>query len=561
VLLFKEALTRVALFQVGRDYMSASKLLRGTFILTLGTIISKVLGLFYVIPFYAIVGDEGTALYSFSYVPYTIFISVATAGVPLAVSKFISKYNTLEEYAVGRKLFKSGVAVMLATGFVSFLIMYYTAPGLAELTLSTSKNTEDMNPEDVTTVIRAVSFALIVVPFMSLIRGFFQGHQSMGPSAVSQVVEQIVRIVFVIAGAFIVLNVMDGSIVTAVSVATFAALIGAIGSLVVLAWYWFKRKPHLDELLKQDKGTVDISLKDIYKEILVYAAPFVFVGIANPLFQFIDQMTFARAMKSIGQGDLATAAFSVLNFQTHKLVIIPVSLATAFSLTLVPSITKAFVENNRASLTHQLDQTFQVLLYLTVPATIGLSLLAEPAFTIFYENKELGTEVLRLYAPVAILFALFSVTAAIMQGINEQRFTVLSLLTGLLVKLSLNIPLIQLFETNGAVLATALGYLAAILINLFVIKKFAGYSFKVVGRRVLLIFIFSGVMGAATFAVYEAITLWVAPVSKFSSIIIVVLCAAVGVGIYFYLGFRTKLIYFLFGDKVDRLKKKLRLPI
>lgn len=540
----------------------SSTLLRGTFILTLGTIISKVLGLFYVIPFYAIVGDEGTALYSFSYVPYTIFISVATAGVPLAVSKFISKYNTLEEYAVGRKLFKSGIVVMLATGLVSFLIMYFTAPSLAEMTLSSSKNPEDIKPEDVTTVIRAVSFALIVVPFMSLIRGFFQGHQSMGPSAVSQVVEQIVRIVFVIAGAFIVLNVMDGSIVSAVSVATFAAFIGAIGSLVILAWYWFKRKPHLDDMLKQDKGTVDISLKEIYKEILVYAAPFVFVGIANPLFQFIDQITFSRAMDSVGLGGtIATSAFSILNFQTHKLVIIPVSLATAFSLTLVPSITKAFVENNRVSLRQQLDQTFQVLLYLTVPATIGLSLLAEPAFTIFYENKELGTEVLRLYAPVAILFALFSVTAAIMQGINEQRFTVLSLLTGLLVKLSLNIPLIKLYETNGAVLATALGYLAAILINLFVIKKFAGYSFKFVGRRVLLIFIFSGLMGIATFAVYQGITLWLSPVSKVNSIIIVVLCAFVGAGIYFYLGFRTKLIYYLFGDKVDRLKKKLRLPI
>src|SRR5690606_13949767 len=106
----------------------SSKLLKGTFILTLGTIISKVLGLFYVIPFYSIVGDEGTALYSYSYISYTIFISIATAGVPLAVSKFISKYNALEEYAVGRKLFKSGMIIMLITGIVSFLIMYMTAP-------------------------------------------------------------------------------------------------------------------------------------------------------------------------------------------------------------------------------------------------------------------------------------------------------------------------------------------------------------------------------------------------------------------------------------------------
>src|SRR5690606_6984237 len=143
-------------------------------------------------------------------------------------------------------------------------------------------------------------------------------HQSMGPTAVSQVVEQIVRILFVLVGAYIVLNVMKGSLTAAISVATFAAFIGGLGSLGVLFWYWYKRKPHLDKLLEDDKGTVDISLKDIYKEIILYAAPFVFVGLANPLFQFIDQVTFMRAMASIGEKANAVAAFSVLNFETHK---------------------------------------------------------------------------------------------------------------------------------------------------------------------------------------------------------------------------------------------------
>lgn len=540
----------------------SSKLLRGTFILTLGTILSKVLGLFYVIPFFAIVGEYGTALYSYSYIPYTIFISVATAGVPLAVSKFIAKYNAMEEYSVGRKLFKSGVAVMLATGILSFLVMYFTAPGLAEMVMDSNDKDMKISAADVTTVIRAVSFALIVVPFMSLIRGFFQGHQSMGPSAVSQVVEQIVRIVFVLAGAFVVLNVFKGDMVTAVSVATFAAFIGALGSLAVLGWYWVKRKPHLDELLKEDKGTMDISLKDIYKEILLYAAPFVFVGIANPLFQFIDMMTFSRAMTSIGySSNEASAAFSILNFQSHKLVIIPVSLATAFSLTLVPSITKAFIENDRKGMRRQLDQTFQVLMYLTVPAAIGIALLAEPMYTIFYAHNDLGTEVLMTYAPVAILFALYSVTAAILQGINEQRFTILSLLTGLLVKLTFNIPLIKMLETQGAVLSTALGYIAAIIINMLVIKKFAKYPMGFVARRIILILVFSGLMAGVTMAFYELLVQFLSPSVKFQSIVLIAISAVVGAAVYFYLGFRTKLVDRLFGDRVAKIKRKLRLPI
>jgi O-antigen/teichoic acid export membrane protein len=537
----------------------SSKLLRGTFILTLGTMISKVLGLFYVIPFYQIVGSAGTTLYSYSYIPYTIFISIATAGVPLAVSKFISKYNAIEEYAVGRKLFKSGLLIMLVTGFLSFLIMYLSAPFISEMVIS--DDDQNTKVEDVITVIRAVSFALIVVPFMSLIRGFFQGHQSMGPSAVSQVVEQIVRITVVLLGAYIVLEVMKGDVVRAVSISTFAAFIGAIGSLFVLLWYWYKRKPYLDELLIHDKGEVDISLKDIYKEIVLYAAPFVFVGIANPLFQAIDQFTFNRAMSSIGLADQTDFAFSVLNFESHKLVIIPVSLATAFSLTLVPSVTKAFIEKDRKELNRQLNQTFQVLMYLTLPAVIGLSLLAEPVFTVFYEHKELGTEVLRAYAPVAILFALYSVTAAILQGINEQRYTIYSLLVGLFLKLLLNIPLIKIFETKGAVFATAIGYLAAILINMYVIKTRANYPFRLVVRRGTLIVLFTFIMFIGTFLSYKLLLLFLSPESTFQSLLIIVISAMVGAGIYLYLSYRSKLIYFLFGDRAVKIKQKLKLPL
>lgn len=538
----------------------SSKLIRGTFILTLGTFISKFLGLFYVIPFFALVGKEGTALYNYAYVPYTIFISIATAGIPASVSKFISKYNAIEEYAVGRKLFKTGLLLMAITGVLSFLILYVSAPTLATMVIAEKDSLS--SPEDVTTVIRAVSFALIIIPFMSIIRGYFQGHQSMGPTAVSQVVEQIVRIAFVLSGAFIVLKIVKGSLVSAVSFSVFAALIGGLGGLVVLLWYWYKRKPYLDELLLQDKGTVDISVKEIYKEILLYSIPFVLVGIANPLFQFIDQLTFNRTMESIGiDGKTAEYAFSTLNFQAHKLVIIPVSLATAFSLTLVPAVTKSFVERDQKGLNRQLNQTFQVLMYLTLPAAVGLSLLAEPIYNVFYEHNALGTEVLQAYAPVAVLFALYAVTAAILQGIDAQKFNILSLLVGILIKLSLNIPLIKMMETKGAITATALGYGAAILINLFVIRYFSKYRFRLVFRRGLLIVIFTAIMFVVTKLTYEGLTLFLSPAFKMQALLIVAICAIVGAGIYFYLGLKSKLVNFLFGNRVDKLKEKLRLKV
>jgi O-antigen/teichoic acid export membrane protein len=537
----------------------SSKLIRGTFILTLGTFISKFLGLFYVIPFDDLLKghEEGASLYQYGYVPYTIFLTVATAGVPLAVSKFVSKYNAIGEYAVGRKLFKSGLVLMTLTGVVSFLIMYAFAPIFAEMTIKSDEQV--ISVAQVTTVIRAVSFALIIIPFMSLIRGFFQGHQSMGPTAVSQVIEQIVRIVFLLGGIYVVLNILDGTVTTAISVATFAAFVGGLASLGALIWYWFKRKPHMDELLEEDRGNEEISLRVMYKEIIAYSIPFIFVGLANPLFQLVDQITFNTAMADIGNAKISDHAFAVLNFYTHKLVIIPVSLATAFSMTLIPLITTSYTSGDRKTMRRNIDQTFQILLFLTVPAALGLALLAEPMYTLFYHSDVLGTSILRSYAPVAILFALFAVTAAILQGIDEQKFTIFSLLVGLLLKLVLNIPLIRLFETQGAVLATTIGYAVAILINLYVIKKYARYQFRLILRRTLFIGALNAVMAGVVLVLYGVLVRFLSPETGLESIILVSICGGVGALVYFYLSLRSKLADRLFGDKITKIRSKLRI--
>ncbi|GMB09851.1 putative polysaccharide biosynthesis protein [Thermolongibacillus altinsuensis] len=535
--------------------MSSSKLLRGTFILTLGVLLSRILGIVYVIPFYQLVGKQGGALYSYGYVPYTIFISIATMGVPLAVSKFVSKYNALGEYHVGRKLFRSGLVLMSATGFVAWLILYVSAPLIAPFVVNEDGPGNSIH--DVTLVIQTVSFALLIVPVMSLIRGFFQGHESMGPTALSQVVEQLVRIIFLLAGCYMVLRVWHGSLVTAIRFATFAAFVGALGGLGVLIWYWIKRKRFLDELLQKDRGTLHLSLKEMYKELVLYAAPFVFVGLAMPLYQLIDQFTFNKAMASIGLGAISEDAYSIFNVYAQKLVIIPVTLATSFSLTLIPTITKAYVQNNRKQLRKYLNDTFQIVIFLTLPAVVGMALLAEYVYAAFYSYDPLGTEVLRWYAPTAILFALFSVTAAILQGINKQKFTMISLTGGLLVKLCLNYYLIAKFETIGAILATTLGYLLSVLFNLWIIQRYTKYRYGFVLRRTTFMAILTAVMSVVVVPIVKLVEkLLHYNGSVIHSLMIVFVGGIVGAAVYFYLSERSQLLYYLFGDRFSFLRKK-----
>src|SRR5690606_18453214 len=408
--------------------MSKSTIVRGAFLLTAASFLSKLLGVIYVIPFNAMVGADGVTLYQFAYLPYSILVTVATVGVPLAVSKFVSKYNSLGDYYTGMRMFKTGMSIMALTGIVTFLALFFGAEFIANQIISDIETT--IRVEDITMVIRMVSFALIITPSMSIFRGFFQGHQSMGPTAVSQVIEQIVRIIFLLIAVFIILNILDGEVTTAVGFATFAAFIGAIASYVVLLVYWKKRKRHLDKNITQQEFTHDIPKKELLSELFRYAGPFVIVSIAIPMFQLVDNFTFLRAMDDIGQEKIATALLGSIYTLSHKLVIIPVTLATGLSLAVMPVLTSSFTQGQKPQLINQINQALQIILVLVIPASFGLSMLSKEAYGTLYnlENIEETGALLGWYAPIGILFALLSVTAAVLQGINQQNHAVFNLL-------------------------------------------------------------------------------------------------------------------------------------
>ncbi|MBD1380195.1 putative polysaccharide biosynthesis protein [Metabacillus arenae] len=536
--------------------MSNNNLLRGTFVLTLGTYISRFLGMIYVIPFYAMLGETGGTLFQMGYAQYTIFLSIATAGLPMAVSKYVSKYNSMGDYQTSRRIFKAGMFVMLITGFAAFIALYFLAPSFAQSALS-EKQLSGISLEDVIAVIRMVSLALIVVPIMSLIRGFFQGHQSMGPTAVSQVIEQIVRIVFLLVSVYLIINVFNGDFVTAVGYATFAAFVGAMGGLIVLIMYWVKRKDSLLAMRENVVPSESQSLGTMFKELFKYAGPFVFVGLAIPIYNYIDTNTFNKAMIDGGHGDKAVSLFSIVVFYIPKLIMIPVSLATAFGLTLVPTITKSFTKRNLKLVNHYIDQALQIIMFFVLPAVVGLIVLAGPAYTLFFEYKEEGVSLLQLYAPVALLFSFFTVSAAILQGINKQKLAVFCLLFGILLKLSLNAPLITMFQGAGSILATAIGFIGSIIYSFAMIKKHAKYQFKRFFKRSIFMAILALFMGLLVSVTHSILGIFIQyQDGRLQSAIILLVAIGAGAIAYLYLAYRSHLIERLFGDRFSRFFKR-----
>jgi O-antigen/teichoic acid export membrane protein len=530
--------------------MSDSKLLRGTFVLTLGTYVSRILGMIYLFPFAILVGTVGGALFGYGYNQYAIYLSIATAGMPMAVSKFVSKYNALGDYYTSRRMYRAGMKLMLVTGILAFLLLYSLAPVMSRITLGGSDLNNSL--EDVVMVMRMVSVALIVVPMMSLMRGFFQGHQSMGPTAVSQVVEQLVRVVFLLASTYIVIKVVHGSLALAVGFATMGAFVGALAGLAVLIWYWKKRKPYLDKMVNEQTVTpTRISTVSIFKELLTYSLPYVFVSLAIPLYQYVDQFTFNRAMVAAGQKEIAESMNGIVQSYVPKLVMIPVSLATAFGLTLVPTITRSFVNKDYNVLQKQIDQTYQTIMFLVLPASVGLMALAGPAYTFFFgtDASDAGGNVLLYYAPVALLFSFFTVNGAILQGINKQKYAVLSLLFGLIVKIVVNVPFILMFHEIGSVLATALGYIVSLVYMFALIQKHAKYNYSEFIKRSVLILIFVAIMGISVKIVAAVIGVFTTP-GRFSATVITIIGAAVGGIIYFIITYRSSLLEKVMGARV-----------
>ncbi|MCS4485308.1 putative polysaccharide biosynthesis protein [Staphylococcus americanisciuri] len=543
--------------------MSENKeLVRGTFLLTLSILITKILGILYIIPFYRIIGGaDNLAPFNYAYGPYNIAIAVATAGVPLAASKYVAKYNALGAYRVSQKLYKSSFIVMSITGVIGFIGLYALSPTIASITIA---NNVDKNAgwtvQQITSIIRTISFVVIFIPVLATWRGVFQGYKSMGPTAVSEVTEQIARILFILVGSYLVLNVFDGSILLANGIATFGAAVGAVAGILTLWWYWIKRRKGIHEMVASDMTGIDVSYTQMYKEIISYSIPFVIVSLNYPLFMIVDQLTHNNALNVAGVAPrMQDMFFTILNMTTNKIVMIPTSLAAGFAISLIPFITKTYEDGNYREMHKQIQTALGVLAYITIPASLGIMALSIPLYTVFYEYSIEGSRLLFIYAPVAILISLLSVIASMLQGIDKQKLTVFIILSSVLIKLVLNPLLIVMFHTAGAILSTAIALIFAITCGLSVLKKYAGFKLTNTMLDFGKILVCGFVMMIVVELVYYGLQFFISPATQIGALIITVVGAITGVLIYGAITMKTRLADKFLGNIPNKIRRKIGL--
>jgi O-antigen/teichoic acid export membrane protein len=539
--------------------MKKSSFIEGTFIATLAIIIVKIMGMLYVIPFYAVIGVEGSALYAYAYTIYNIFLDVSTIGFPIAMSKITNEYNTLKMMDAKQRAYKIAMAFMRFMSITIFVILFIFARSLATFLL---KNISGGNTiDDVTTAIRCVSLAILVIPYLSVTKGYLQGHKIINIPSIGNIIEQVVRIAIVLIGSFVAIKVLNLGYAVGVDV----ALLGAFGGgLVTYAYIKFKMNQNkkefgLNENVKKDK----ITNKEITKKIISYAVPFIIINTVASFYNLIDMKLVLETMNFLRFDGLTVEHMATaISTWAPKINMIINSIAMGMTISLIPTIVEAYTLKKWKEVEKRINSSLKMILFISLPMAVGLSYLSSSVWSIFYGEDIIGSSILSLSVFSAVALNVYMVTSSIVQGLNKFKTVYIASITGFVVNAALDVPLMLLCNNIGipaylgALISSIIGYSCASIIALTIIKKEHKINYKETFESIckMLVPIASMVIVLLLLGLVLKVDLQ----SKLSCLIYIAINSIVGGIVYIFISFKLGLVKDIIGQQmIDRIKKKL----
>ncbi|GAB5055954.1 polysaccharide biosynthesis protein [Companilactobacillus alimentarius] len=531
---------------------SQSTMLKGSAWMTAGSIFSRILGAIYIIPWMAWMGSDypaANALFAKGYNIYSLFLIVSTAGIPGAISKQISHYNALNQYATGNRLFKHGLKIMTFMGIIFGAVMFFGAPVLA--TLFT-----DGDPRSIP-VIKSLAVAVLIIPILSILRGYLQGYSDMAPSAISQFIEQIARVIYMLIATYLIMVINKGSYINAVVQSTFAAFIGAAVAIVILVFAILKKMPKLRQLSRNSKPIENLNERSFTREIFEQAVPFIILDAGITFFNLYDQSTFNQFMRMFvnATGAQLDNYYSLFGFQANKLIMIIVSLSSAMAVTAVPILSGLYSKGNKKKIEDQISNTLELFFFIMIPASLGMYAVAQPLWTTFYRYDSLGVLMLQFSSIISILLGLFTVLSAILQALYRNRLAIKYFIYGLIVKVVVQLPMIGIFHEFGPLVATSIGMGVVSWLMLRELHRIYPFDTGRISRRISGIILFSLVMFVSVIFVNWVVFHFVGNSDRIISVVVLVLEAGLGGVVYGYLVLKTALADRILGSKVSRIRR------
>jgi len=472
--------------------LSKEKFLKGALILTVAGIIVKVIGSVNRIFLSRLLGGEGIGLYQMAYPIYLLALSISSAGIPVAISILVAEKAALQDYRGANRIFKISLGLLTITGLLFSLILYFGAGWLIEH--------QYVRDARAYYAIAALAPAIFFVTILSSYRGYFQGMQMMLPTGFSQIAEQFVRVVTMVGFAYVLL---PRGLEYAAAGASFGAGPGALAGLLVLFYFYWKYRKDLQEKmanqpeLKQEPGT------SIILRIVKLALPVSLANIMLPVVSNIDLLIVPPRLEVAGYTvEQATELFGYLTGMAVPLVNMATILTASLAASLVPSVSEANTLGDRAAIYDRTSTALRIANFITIPAFVGMWLLATPISTMLYATPNAGV-CIAISAFGIFLLGIQQVTTGVLQGLGYTAIPVVNMVisAGVKVGLSWTMTAIPSLGIIGAAWATIADFGVAALLNMFFINRFIGFALDI--KDTLKTATAAAVMGIICLGLYE----------------------------------------------------------
>ncbi len=536
------------------NYIKQGSILAGASLLV------RIIGMLYRFPMSNIIGEEGNGLYSVAFEIYDIMLIISSYSLPLALSKIISAKRIKRENRNIIKIFRCAMIFAVTAGGIAALVLFFGAPFFEE-TMAGGKYTGLRLP------LRVLAPTVFVVAVMGALRGLFQGKGTMIPTALSQIIEQIVNAVVSIYAAYSLMKAHNLSLELAGYGAcggTMGTLFGAISGCIVLMFVFMMYRPSFVRLAKRDNTGVCDSTFSIYKLIIMTSIPIILSQTVYQISGIIDYSLLGTIQSAKGWDDMAVKTATGLYSTKYRLLLsVPIAIATAMSSSILPSVASSFAINDEKGLNKKVRTGIKFNTMIAFPCFVGLSIFGTQILMLLFPSQDYVTGGKLLFAGsvAVVLYAVSNITGAVLQGIDKMRLPVIHSAISLIVHVIVIVVLLK--YTDAGVFALVIGNvvfpLVVSLLNIQSIYRYTSYRQEMRGTFVVP-FVSALVMGIVSFSVYHLLyRVWP------HNTILLILAIGIAVLVYFVMYLRLRgateeeIYEFPMGVRIVKLARKLRI--
>ena len=449
-------------------------------ILAAAGMISRIIGMIYRIPLLNIMGTTGQGFYEVAYQIYSIALILTSYSMPLAVSKLVSARLSRHQEKNAYRIFKAALLFAIVVGGGISLIIFFGADLLAGGVMKMSMSAY---------ALRVLAPGLVIVSVMGVLRGFFQGQGSMVPTAVSQILEQVIHAIVSIIGAYVLLqygktvssdqrNDLYAPAFSAAG-ATLGVIIGGLIALLFLVLIFYAYKGKLNKRIRRDRTTRQESFGFIFKVLILTIAPVILSSTVYNIQNVIDSAMFSSIMSAQGFSEKHCAALLGSLGQYYTLFNVPLFMANALGSAIVPPLVRAYEKQNKEQVHQKIEMAMRVTMLIAVPSAVAFFVIPKPMLDLIWGSIDntVAANLFRIGSISIIFYAASTLTNAVLQGVNRMMAPVKNAATSLVIHIAALFVMLVFFHWSiYAVVASKVIFgLAMCILNSHNLREAVGY--------------------------------------------------------------------------------------